>query len=157
MSEALIPLPLSSLAFRCPLRRRNLGRYAPHPPGEIEYHSERFTRLLVEGETNVNTIIGETFDEGVLVSQTQGRVNGGRAEGGQFACTEHSDAVVTLSPAAQRTMSITATATSSGLGSGSGKSLTRRGDEFASRSAARPRHRPPSRCSGVLPHAATLS
>jgi len=32
-------------------------------PGDIEYHEERFTRLLVEGETNVNTIIGETFDE----------------------------------------------------------------------------------------------
>lgn len=34
------------------------------PLGEDDYHAERFTRLLVEGETNVNTIIGETFDEG---------------------------------------------------------------------------------------------
>lgn len=32
-------------------------------PGENDYHEERFTRLLAEGETNVNTIIGETFDE----------------------------------------------------------------------------------------------
>jgi hypothetical protein len=33
------------------------------PQGDADYHEERFTRLLVEGETNVNTIIGETFDE----------------------------------------------------------------------------------------------
>jgi len=34
------------------------------PQGESDYHGERFTRLLAEGETNINTIIGETFDEG---------------------------------------------------------------------------------------------
>ncbi|ACL42144.1 hypothetical protein Achl_4193 (plasmid) [Pseudarthrobacter chlorophenolicus A6] len=33
------------------------------PHNEDSYHEERFTRLLVEGETNVNTIVGETFDE----------------------------------------------------------------------------------------------
>jgi hypothetical protein len=33
------------------------------PQGESDYHGERFTRLLAEGETNVNTIIGETFEE----------------------------------------------------------------------------------------------
>lgn len=33
-------------------------------PSETSYHEDRFTRLLVEGETNINTIIGETFDEG---------------------------------------------------------------------------------------------
>lgn len=33
-------------------------------PSETSYHGDRFTRLLVEGETNVDTIIGETFDEG---------------------------------------------------------------------------------------------
>lgn len=32
--------------------------------GDLNYHEERFTRLLAEGETNVNTIIGETFEEG---------------------------------------------------------------------------------------------
>jgi hypothetical protein len=32
-------------------------------PGDNSYHEERFTRLLVEGEKNINTIIGETFDE----------------------------------------------------------------------------------------------
>lgn len=31
--------------------------------GDNTYHEERFTRLLIEGETNVNTVIGETFDE----------------------------------------------------------------------------------------------
>lgn len=34
------------------------------PHSEDSYREERFTRLLMEGETNVNTIIGETFDEG---------------------------------------------------------------------------------------------
>jgi hypothetical protein len=29
----------------------------------IDFNSERFIRLLVEGETNVDTIIGENFDE----------------------------------------------------------------------------------------------
>jgi hypothetical protein len=33
-------------------------------PGDNGYHEERFTRLLAEGETNTNTIVGETFDEG---------------------------------------------------------------------------------------------
>ncbi|MET4143771.1 hypothetical protein [Arthrobacter sp. UYCo732] len=32
-------------------------------PSDNRYHEERFTRLLVEGETNTDTIIGETFDE----------------------------------------------------------------------------------------------
>lgn len=32
-------------------------------PGDLGYHEERFTRLLVEGERNIDTIIGETFDE----------------------------------------------------------------------------------------------
>jgi hypothetical protein len=32
-------------------------------PGDNGYHEERFTRLLVEGERNIDTIIGETFDE----------------------------------------------------------------------------------------------
>jgi hypothetical protein len=33
-------------------------------PGENGHHEERFSRLLLEGETNTNTIIGESFDEG---------------------------------------------------------------------------------------------
>ena len=32
-------------------------------PGDNSYHEERFTRLLVEGETNTDTIVAETFDE----------------------------------------------------------------------------------------------
>lgn len=32
--------------------------------GDNTYYEERFTLLLIEGETNVNTVIGETFDEG---------------------------------------------------------------------------------------------
>ncbi|GAA4032568.1 hypothetical protein GCM10023063_14800 [Arthrobacter methylotrophus] len=35
------------------------------PHSEDSYPEKRFTRLLAEGETNINTIIGETFDEGV--------------------------------------------------------------------------------------------
>jgi hypothetical protein len=38
----------------------------------------------------------------------QGRVSGGRPDGGQYTSTEHSDAVVTLSPTAQRMRSIAA-------------------------------------------------
>jgi hypothetical protein len=34
------------------------------PNNEDSYPEKRFTRLLMEGETNVNTIIGETFDDG---------------------------------------------------------------------------------------------
>lgn len=34
------------------------------PHREDSYPEKRFTRLLAEGETNVNTIIGETFDDG---------------------------------------------------------------------------------------------
>lgn len=34
------------------------------PHREDSYPEQRFTRLLAEGETNVNTIIGETFDDG---------------------------------------------------------------------------------------------
>ncbi|HEX9225134.1 MAG TPA: hypothetical protein VF885_00585 [Arthrobacter sp.] len=37
---------------------------AAFPHREDSYPEKRFTRLLVEGETNVNTIIGETFDDG---------------------------------------------------------------------------------------------
>ncbi|WP_427019399.1 hypothetical protein ACQCSX_22160 (plasmid) [Pseudarthrobacter sp. P1] len=33
-------------------------------PGDNRHHEDRFTRLLMEGETNTDTIIGETFDEG---------------------------------------------------------------------------------------------
>jgi hypothetical protein len=33
-------------------------------PGDNGYHEERFTRLLVEGETNASTTVGETFEEG---------------------------------------------------------------------------------------------
>lgn len=32
-------------------------------PSENRYHEERFGKLLLEGETNTDTIIGETFDE----------------------------------------------------------------------------------------------
>jgi hypothetical protein len=35
----------------------------PIPRDGIYYHRERFIRLLVEGETNVDTIIVENFDE----------------------------------------------------------------------------------------------
>ena len=31
--------------------------------GDNRHHEERFAKLLLEGETNINTIIGETFDE----------------------------------------------------------------------------------------------
>lgn len=34
------------------------------PQSEGSFHEERFTRLLAEGETNTDTIIGETFDRG---------------------------------------------------------------------------------------------
>jgi len=34
------------------------------PQGESNYYGERFTRLLVEGEADVNTIIGETCNDG---------------------------------------------------------------------------------------------
>lgn len=33
-------------------------------PSDNRYHEERFATLLLEGETNTDTIIGETFDEG---------------------------------------------------------------------------------------------
>lgn len=33
-------------------------------PTDNRYHEERFAQLLMEGETNADTIIGETFDEG---------------------------------------------------------------------------------------------
>lgn len=32
-------------------------------PGDNQYHEERFTRLLIEGESNEDTVIGETFDD----------------------------------------------------------------------------------------------
>lgn len=41
---------------------RPVRRGTPH--GEVSFHEERFTRLLPEGETNTDTIIGETFDKG---------------------------------------------------------------------------------------------
>ncbi|HEX9087057.1 MAG TPA: hypothetical protein VF867_05985, partial [Arthrobacter sp.] len=37
---------------------------AAFPHREDSYPEKRFTKLLAEGETNTNTIIGETFDEG---------------------------------------------------------------------------------------------
>jgi hypothetical protein len=33
-------------------------------PSEGGYHHDRFSRLLANGETNINTIIGETFEDG---------------------------------------------------------------------------------------------
>lgn len=142
---------------RCPLRRRTLGRRAPYPQGDIEYHSERFTRLLVDGETNVNTIIGETFDEGVLVSPTQGRVTGGRPEGGQFACTEHSDAVVGPLPRRPADKVTRCDRNQQRTRQRQREVLDAQGDELASKIRRAATASSAIQMLGVLPQAATLS
>jgi hypothetical protein len=70
---------------------------SPSPKDDIDYHGARFTCLLVEGETNVNTIVARASTRGWRVRRGAAS-KCGRPEGGRFACTEHSDVVATLSP-----------------------------------------------------------
>lgn len=84
---------------------------APSPKDDIDYHGARFTCLLVEGETNVNTIVARASTRGW-------RVRRGAASSAADPKTGDSPALSIRTswrpspPAAQRMRSIPATATS---------------------------------------------